>query len=38
MNDNEIKRPDPIPATNQEKQDVKLIIDKIVELIRIKHL
>lgn len=38
MNDNQIKKPDSIPATNEEKQETKVIVDKIVELIRIKHL
>jgi hypothetical protein len=38
MNDNQIKRPESIPVSNTEKQEIKVIIEKIVELIRTKHL
>lgn len=38
MNDNQIKKPASIPVSTTEKQEVKLIIEKIISLIRVKHL
>lgn len=38
MNDNQIKRPESTPVSSTEKQEIKVIIEKIVELIRTKHL
>jgi hypothetical protein len=38
MNDNQIKKPESIPVAPTEKQEIKLIVEKIVELIRTKHL
>ena len=38
MNDNQIKKPASIAVSNTEKQEVKLIVEKIIELIRAKHL
>lgn len=38
MNDNQIKRPESIPVSSTEKQEIKVIVEKIIELIRTKHL
>ena len=38
MNDNQIKKPESASVTPTEKQQIKLIVEKIVELIRTKHL
>jgi hypothetical protein len=38
MNDNQIKRPDATPISSTEKQEIKVIVEKIIELIRTKHL
>lgn len=38
MNDNQIKKPESQPLTTTEKQEIKVIVDKIAELIRTKHL
>ena len=38
MEDNQIQKPDSIPLTEEEKKEIKPIIEKIIELVRIKHL
>lgn len=38
MNDNQIKKPESVVVTPTEKQEIKLVVEKIVELIRAKHL
>jgi hypothetical protein len=38
MNDNQIKKPDSVAVSSTEKQEIKLVVEKIVELIRAKHL
>jgi hypothetical protein len=38
MNDNQIKKPDSVAVSSTEKQEIKLVVEKIVELIRVKHL
>jgi hypothetical protein len=38
MNDNQIKKPTSVPVSNTEKQEVKVVVEKIIELIRTKHL
>lgn len=38
MNDNQIKKPETTTINVAEKLEVKLIFEKIVELIRLKHL
>jgi hypothetical protein len=38
MNDNQIKKPNSIAISNTEKQEVKAIVEQIVELIKTKHL
>jgi hypothetical protein len=38
MNDNQIKKPEVIAINVTEKLEVKPIVEKIVELIRVKHL
>jgi hypothetical protein len=38
MNDNQIKKPEIVTTNNSEKLEVKPIVEKIVELIRVKHL
>jgi hypothetical protein len=38
MNDNQIKKPESIAVSNTEKQEAKVIVEKIVELIKTKHL
>ncbi len=38
MNDNQIKKPTSVVVSNTEKQEVKLVVEKIIELIRTKHL
>ncbi len=37
MNDNQIKKPESQPLTTTEKQEIKIVVEKIVELIRIAH-
>lgn len=38
MNDNQIKKPAVTPVSNTEKQEIKVVVEKIIELIRTKHL
>jgi hypothetical protein len=38
MNDNQIKKPQVVITNINEKLEVKPIVEKIVELIRVKHL
>lgn len=38
MNDNQIKKPAVISVSNTEKQEIKVVVEKIIELIRTKHL
>jgi hypothetical protein len=38
MNDNQIKKPEVTTINITEKLEVKPIVEKIVELIRVKHL
>lgn len=38
MNDNTIKKPESIPLSEQEKQETQSIVEKIIELIKNKHL
>lgn len=38
MSDNIIKKPESIQLSEQEKQETQSIVEKIVELIRNKHL
>jgi hypothetical protein len=38
MNDNQIKKPTSVAISNTEKEEVKLIVEKIIELIKTKHL
>jgi len=38
MNDNSIEKPDVVTITEAEKQETKSIVEKIIELIKAKHL
>jgi hypothetical protein len=38
MNDNQIKKPETVVVSATEKQEIKLVVEKIIELIRTKHL
>lgn len=37
MNDNQIKKPESQPLSTTEKQEIKTVVEKIAELIRIAH-
>ena len=37
MNDNQIKKPESQPLSTTEKQEIKNVVEKIAELIRIAH-
>jgi len=37
MNDNQIKKPESQPLSTIEKQEIKIVVEKIAELIRIAH-